>query len=170
MSSPLRKMTRAREQREQAAVRLAASCTQPRGPLAEIAKDLAQEAARNHHEGVQRAAEVLKSALAEGDAEAKKIASVAFRNFEMEIGYGTIVSIKETRDDMPLQHHLEVIVATKQDALAVTDNAAATCVGFTTKMMTIIQDEDDDAAFGAPLWKKSTERFVIYGGALAGPH
>lgn len=106
------------------------------------AKDLARLATEQHQRVVDWAREYLAQSLELGDDESKRLLSVATRNREFDDGYGTSVTIAERLDDGHETHHLEILVATKQDNLQATDLASATPVSFTTKAASVIVDPE----------------------------
>jgi hypothetical protein len=122
----------------------------------ELAKDLAKEAMLKHEEGVQFAADILSAAIEDIGPTARDECKVTFRPYMSEMGHGTIVSLCEETDEGP-QYHQEILVATKPDTLAVTDDAIATAVGYTTKALTFIPDEDGKPISGFVVWQGSTD-------------
>lgn len=133
----------------------------------ELAQDLAKDAFAMHEEGVQFAADILSAALEDVGPDAKEEFKVDFRPYMSESGHGTIVSLREDTEDGP-EYHQEILVATKPDTLAATDDAIATTVGYTTKALTILPDEDGVPLSGFVVWQGSTNKVVGIQTAISG--
>jgi len=126
----------------------------------ELARDLAKEAFQNHEEGVQFASDILNKSIEDIGAEARKEVEVAFRPYNTHSGHGTLVSLQEETPEGP-RHYQEILVATKPDKLAATDKALATSVGFTTKAITFMTDDDGTPLTGFVIFQKSTDPVAV---------
>ena len=127
--------------------------------LMSVARDLAAEANRIHWEGVEHAADILNQAIEEEGEEARKQMYVGYLPFPTETGEGTIVSLMYNEDGKAPQRWQDIMVATKPDELGVTADSIGSVCGFTTRVMTIIDDEDG-TQYASQLWKKQTQRII----------
>ena len=119
------------------------------------ARDLARRAMQNHSRGIEFARDTLREALGEGDASARKILSVHLRAMPAPDGTAMhTVSLAERLDDGGERYHSEIVVATRQDAIAATDRAMATPVSFTTRVASIVE-EDDGSRFLAVILEET---------------
>lgn len=124
-----------------------------------IAQDLAKEAFVLHEEGVQFAVDLLNAANNDVGSSAKDLPEISIEPYHVAVGHGTKVSFKDTIDDVP-HHFQEILVASKPDKLAVTDDAIATTASWTTKAITMIPDD-----YGEPImfviWQGSTDPHAV---------
>lgn len=115
------------------------------------ARDVAKRAAHNHERGIQYALDFIADTREQliGPDRARTRSHV--EHVPTAEGWLTQVSLVEDDDESGPTPRLNLTVATRQDPLRATDDAAATPVSYTTKLATIINDEDGNG-FLAILW------------------
>lgn len=143
------------------------------GPLMEMAREMAREASKNHVEGVTIAEDIIRDAILQGDRIARESLKIARHAYATEALEATMISMEQLQDGERSLYPVKILVLTRQDDVAaVSMDAIATPVSFTTEVYTVISDdetgeeadEEDPDRFGAVLWRKSTQRAVMNSG------
>lgn len=113
----------------------------------ELSRRLGFKAAKTHEQALELAVQHISQSIAEGDRDARKILKTHIRNVPNNAGLLDIVSLAERAESGELIHHLEIAVATKPDEFKANDDAIASDVSWTTKMGTIVTEDDGTQIF-----------------------
>ena len=135
-----------------------------RSPLREYnarsrSQSLAKRAVHNHERAIQYGLDFLDDLGNEMDADAKARTAVQVEHRHPPSGWLTEVRLVELDPDKGPVPLLALTAATRQDRLAATDKASATPVSWTTKLATIIT-EDDGGRFLTTLWTETATEIV----------